>query len=243
MFASREQRVGAAGAVDVAFTDRFDGVSAPPLDALDLGRGSPDEVSANFALLAQCFGVAGFARMRQTHSAKAVLVSGPTAEGSSPECDGLVTTEPDVALCVRAADCVPVVLADTARGVVGVAHAGRLGVAAGIVDATVTCMRSAGAGRIEAWIGPHICGGCYEVPRQMRAEVAAVVPVAFACTTWGTPSLDLGAAVHAQLVGAGCEVTSRAVCTRESPSLYSYRRDGADAGRSAGLVVLRARGA
>jgi polyphenol oxidase len=66
-----------------------------------------------------------------------------------------------------------------------------------------------------------------------------VAPAAFACTTWGTPSVDIGAAVISQLAAAGCTVHDVAVCTRESADLYSNRRDGASAGRFGGIVVRR----
>ena len=150
-----------------------------------------------------------------------------------------MTSQAGVALCARVADCVPVVLADPDEGVVAVAHAGRQGLVAGVVGNTVDAMRRLGAADVEAWIGPHVCGGCYEVPAEMRADVAARAPSSYACTTWGAPSLDLGAAVAAQLAAAGCAVNDRSRCTRESDDLYSYRRDGARSGRAAGLVLLR----
>ena len=114
------------------------------------------------------------------------------------------------------------------------------GVTVGVVPATVEAMTTLGAERIEAWVGPHVCGGCYEVPPAMRDEVARIEPAAFSCTTWGTPSVDIGAAVVAQLVRAGCSpVDETAVCTRESEDFFSYRRQGPASGRQAGLVVLR----
>ena len=72
----------------------------------------------------------------------------------------------------------------------------------------------------------------------MRAEVSALVPETFAETSWGTPALDIGAGVRAQLERAGVEVVDVGGCTREESSLHSYRRDGADAGRFAGLVWM-----
>ena len=98
-------------------------------------------------------------------------------------------------------------------------------------------MREHGASEIDAWIGPHVCGSCYEVPEQMRAEVSAVVPEAFAETSWGTPALDIGAGVRAQLTREGVEVVDVAGCTLEDRGLHSYRRDGAAAGRFAGPGV------
>ena len=45
----------------------------------------------------------------------------------------------------------------------------------GIVPATVATMRDLGATELVAWVGPHICGGCYEVPAPMRDDVASSV--------------------------------------------------------------------
>lgn len=155
------------------------------------------------------------------------------------EADGLVTDLPGIALLVRVADCLPVLLADPARGVVGAAHAGRNGLVLGVVPATVARMRDLGAEELVAWVGPHICGRCYEVPEDMRAEVAAAVPEAHAETSWGTPAVDVGAGVRAQLAAAGVEVVDAARCTREEQDLWSHRRDGAAAGRLGGLVWVR----
>lgn len=240
MFRSRDTSTVGAAVVDVAFTDRHGGVSSEPFETLDLSRSRPGrdgEVAANLALVADAFGVVGFATMRQVHGAGVELVDAPGQVAR--ECDGLVTTTPGVALCVRVGDCVPVVVADVARGVVAVCHAGRPGLVAGVVPATVGAMRARGAATIQAWVGPHVCGGCYEVPPEMRAEVSAAVPAAYACTTWGTPSVDIGAGVRAQLEAAGCAVHDRSACTKESDDLYSYRRDRDRSGRLAGLVVLR----
>lgn len=230
--------------VDVAFTDRSGGTSTGERASLDLGASSLPEASqgANWQRLAEAFGVRTVVAMRQVHGAEVVQVQ--AGDSSSPRCDGLVTSTVGLALAVRAADCVPVVLADVDAGVVGVAHAGREGIAAGVLPAAARALRSAGASRIEAWVGPHICGGCYEVPAEMRRRVSAGTPAAYCWTTWGTPSLDLGAAAGAQLVAAGCvPVDHPALCTREDESLFSYRRQGPGSGRLAGLVVLREAGA
>jgi YfiH family protein len=218
-------------------------VSERPFDTLDLRGKDPqrrEEFEANFEIVAEAFAVAGFATMHQVHGCDVAIVGSAPRRGVVS--DGLVTASSEVALCVRVADCVPVVLADADEGVLGVAHAGRPGVADGVVTSTVDAMRALGAGQIHAWVGPHVCGGCYEVPFEMRADVAHSAPAAFACTTWGTPSLDLGAAVTAQLEQRGCTVSDVSSCTKESRDFYSYRRDGEQAGRFAGLVVLRGSG-
>ena len=78
------------------------------------------------------------------------------------------------------------------------------------------------------------------MPADLQDDVARDVPTARATTSWGTPSLDLGAGVRAQLEAAGARVHDVARCTRESSDLYSYRRDAAGSGRLAGLVRIRA---
>ncbi|MGY0536740.1 peptidoglycan editing factor PgeF [Nocardioides sp. YJ-D4] len=229
-----------AGLVDLAFTDRYGGVSLAPYAELNLavnGSDSPEAKAENHRLLLADFaGGAPYADLYQVHGNTVV-----DAEcGTRPEADGIVTTERDLVLLVRTADCVPVLFADEAAGVIGAAHAGRKGMAAGVVPETIARMRALGATRISAWVGPHVCGKCYEVPAEMQEEIAAVEPAARATTSWGTPSLDVGAGVLAQLAREGVETVDAGRCTRESDDLYSYRRDGA--GMSLGALI-RLRGA
>jgi polyphenol oxidase len=157
-----------------------------------------------------------------------------------PEADASFTDVPGLGLGVLVADCAPVLVADPHARIVGVAHAGREGMAAGVVTELLSAMSAAGAdpARMHAVIGPHICGGCYEVPAEMRDRVAGKVPEAGCVTRKGTPGVDVGAGVEAQLARAGVgTVTSDPRCTAETPSLYSYRRDGRT-GRLAGLIWL-----
>ncbi|RYP83335.1 peptidoglycan editing factor PgeF [Nocardioides guangzhouensis] len=229
------------GPVDLAFTDRHGGVSAVPWDSLNLaleGADDPDATAANVRRVVEDFAPdATLADMRQVHGAHVHVVDDPA--GPRPDADGLVTARSDVVLLVRVADCVPVLLADPVARVVGASHAGRPGLAAGVVPATVAVMREHGATEITAWVGPHVCGGCYEVPAALQDEVAALVPESRATTTWGTPALDIGAGVRAQLVAAGVTVVDVSRCTRESTDLYSHRRDAVGAGRFGGLVRIR----
>jgi YfiH family protein len=226
------------GPVDLAFTDRYDGVSAAPFDSLNLALVGDDDVESrrrNVELLLADFAPgAELADMEQVHGTHVALAGGPRER-----CDAVVTDQPDVVLMVRVADCVPVLLADPAAGVVGAAHAGRNGVRDGVITACVNRMRALGATDISAWVGPHVCGSCYEVPLELQQEVVAVEPATLAQTSWGTPSLDLGAGARAQLARSGVAVVDVARCTLESGDLYSHRRDGASAGRLAGLVRRR----
>ncbi|MBC7551200.1 MAG: laccase domain-containing protein [Cellulomonas sp.] len=226
------------GPVELAFTDRHGGVSAAPFDSLNLalGGGDPEESrAANVRLLLEDFAphdVLG--DLDQVHGNRVV-----TASGSSRSCaDAIVTVETGVVLMIRVADCVPVLLADPDAGVVGAVHSGRPGLAARVVPAAVSRMRELGAQEVTAWIGPHVCGACYEVPAGMQAEVGALEPASVATTSWGTPSLDLGAGVRAQLEREGVTVVDVSCCTRESPDPFSHRRDGGAAGRLAGVIRL-----
>lgn len=213
--------------MEVAFTDA----------TLDLGVAN-DRLETALDALGAATGTA-FALTRQVHGDVVVEAEGATVPGADlPEADGQVTASRGVGLMVRVADCVPVVLADGDAGVVGVAHAGRKGAVLDVTTRAIERMRQLGATRIHAWVGPHVCGSCYEVPEPLQAEVEAALPGTAAQTSWGTPSLDIGAAVRRQLTAAGVDHTDVAGCTMETSTLHSYRRDGADAGRFAGLVWL-----
>ena len=242
MFAYRDSH----DAVEVAFTDRHGGTSRGPYASLNLATGRGDDqadgVEANLALVTAAFTKGGdgvVARMRQVHGADVAVVDEATPPADPPAVDALVTARPGVVLLVRVADCVPVLLADPDAGVVGAAHSGRPGLAAGVVPRTVEAMRALGATRLRAWVGPHVCGRCYEVPEQLRADVCAVVPEAWAETSWGTPALDIGAGVRAQLRALDIDPVVTGQCTMEDESLYSYRRQGRESGRLGGLVWVR----
>ncbi|HEY2508081.1 MAG TPA: peptidoglycan editing factor PgeF [Streptosporangiaceae bacterium] len=230
--------------IRVAVSSRAGGVSGPPYDFLNLGAGVGDDraaVAANRERLAAACDLPGtsLAWMRQVHGTNVCYIPAGSAGPDEPA-DAMYTDVPGLALCVLVADCVPVLVADPGAGLVGAAHAGREGMAAGVVPALVSALTSAGAepARMRAHIGPGICGACYEVPADMRARVATVVPAAGCTTRAGTPGLDIAAGVGAQLLDAGIgTVTADGRCTRESGELYSYRRDGTT-GRFAGLVWL-----
>lgn len=231
-----------------AFTDRWGGVSAAPYEELNLGGAvgdDPDAVRANRAAAARSLGIDPdqVVWMNQVHGKDVAVVDGPWGDAPVPSVDGVVTARRGLALAVLTADCTPVLLADPVAGVAAAAHAGRPGTVAGIVPATVAAMTALGAEpeRIVARTGPAVCGRCYEVPEQMRADVAEVEPAAWSETSWGTPAVDVTAAVHAQLAALG--VTDRrasGICTLESRDHYSYRRDRTT-GRLAGYVWLESR--
>lgn len=216
------------------------GVAFTDVQAGSMSTSVPVDSSAvhNRAAVSAALGLdSGFQFMSQVHGNQVQTV---VAAQSQPEADGLVSARQPLAVLV--ADCLPVLLlgdtlddAEDRAGVAAAVHAGRRGVAANIMEPAVAAMREAGAKQIEAWIGPAICGKCYEVPEQLRAEVSALVPETFAQTSWGTPSLDLRAGATAQLSRLGVQVTQVDRCTREETSLFSHRR-GSPVGRFAGLI-------
>jgi len=242
--------------VHVLFTERPGGVSVGPFRELNLSDGvgdDPQAVTANRDRVLKAIGQGPrrLAWMRQVHGAEVVCIAAGSSDrpraagpgcGESPRADAMVTDSPLVALGALGADCAAVLIADPAARLVGAAHAGRPGLAAGVVPALVAAMAKAGArpDRMHAAIGPSICGRCYEVPAWMRDEVAALVPEAWCITTRGTPGIDLRAGVRSQLAGAGVgmdRIADDPRCTAESAELFSYRRDGTT-GRCAGLIWI-----
>jgi polyphenol oxidase len=239
--------------VRILFTERSGGLSTGRFATLNLSRrvgDDPSAVAGNRGLVLRATepGPQRLAWMRQVHGTDVVRIAdlspergGPQQEtAASPQADAAFTGSAAVALAALAADCAPVLVADPVARLAGAAHAGRPGMAAGVVGELITAMVLAGAepDRMHAIIGPSICGQCYEVPEHMRDEVAAAVPGSACVTRRGTPGIDLRAGLRGQLTGLGVvRIADDLRCTAESPELFSYRRDG-DTGRFAGLIWL-----
>lgn len=237
MFSWRADDLG----VTRAFTSRLGGVSTGPYAGLNLGGHVGDDplaVEENRRRLAVALGVARerLVLMDQCHGAEVAVVSGRPER--APSVDALVTTEPDLALVSLVADCTPVLLADLHGPAIAAVHAGRPGMMKGVVQQAVSTMRELGAVRLEATVGPSVCGRCYEVPEPMRAEAVQAWPETCAVTWTGTPAIDVAAGVVAQLTRLGVGVTWVPGCARERDDLYSHRRDGVT-GRFAGVIVRR----
>jgi YfiH family protein len=214
--------------VSVAFTDSGAGNLA-----LHVGDDGPSVMRRREELEAAA-GIAPrrFQYMNQVHGNHVAVME---SDGAAPTADAMVSRS--LPLAVMVADCIPLVLVGdgSAGPVLGVVHAGRPGLASGVIPAALDQMRTAGATDIRAWLGPSICGRCYEVPAELRVDVAAVVPSAWSTTSWGTPALDLPAGAVSQLESEGVLVEYRGPCTLETDALYSYRRDR-QSGRFAGLA-------
>lgn len=225
-------------------TTRAGGASAPPYDSFNLGDHVGDDpvaVAANRKRLAVELGLdeRRVVWMEQVHGRTVTVVDGPVDEPAEVT-DALVTAEPGLAVVALVADCVPVLLGDPEAGVVAAVHAGRVGARIGVLPAALDAMCALGAqlGRVEALLGPSICGECYELPQHMVADVEAHLPGSAATSRKGTPSLDLRAGLWHQLADAGVgKVGVDPRCTAEDNTLFSYRREGTT-GRLAAITWI-----
>lgn len=180
--------------------------------------------------------------LNQDHGSAVVVVARPGGAAGSVA-DAVVTACLGAPLAVHTADCAPVLLwasgGPDGTGVVGAAHAGWRGLAAGILDRVVTAMVELGAGTPRAAIGPCISPAAYEFgATDLEALATSVGPEVVSVTSDGRPALDLAAGVVAVLARAGvaCD-TANAACTATNLGLYSHR-ERSDAGRQASLIWI-----
>jgi YfiH family protein len=227
-------------------TTRAGGASTAPYDSFNLGGhvgDEPSSVAVNRKRLASELGLGEdrLAWMEQVHGRMATIVDG-SETAPAEATDALVTAEPGLALVVLVADCVPILLSEPEAGVVAAVHAGRVGARVGVVPAAIEAMVSLGArlDRVEALLGPAICGACYEVPAAMAQDVEAHLPGSAGKSRKGTPSIDLRAGLWRQLADLGVgKIGTDPRCTAEDKTLFSYRRDGTT-GRIAGITWVEA---
>ena len=189
-------------------------------------------------------------RVTQVHGRAVLVVRGgqSTATPNGAEADAIVSTDPGWAIAVSVADCVPVLIADSASRVVAAVHAGWRGTAANVAGATVEAIAALGIppGDLSAAIGPSIGPCCYQVDAPVRAAFVAAQPGAEAWFTADGPArwrLDLWRANADQLAAAGVPshaIDTARLCTFDRPDLFhSFRRDGAEAGRMVAGIRLR----
>ena len=179
--------------------------------------------------------------LRQVHGTGVVDAAGAAGE---PEADASFTRATGVVCAVKAAYCMPVLLADDAGSVIGAAHAGWRGLAAGVIEATIDAMRAPGTTLI-AWLGPAIGPGAYEVGEEVRAAFLARDAQAAAAFIRNRPGhwlLDLYAVARQRLAARGVtRIHGGHYCTYSEPDRFpSYRRDGTRE-RIAAFVWLESR--
>jgi YfiH family protein len=241
-------------------TTRRGGVSPAPYDdaqgggGLNLGVHVDDDaalVARNRAILRAVL-PAEPVWLSQVHGT--IVVDAATAADAAagvPVADASFARMPGFVCAIQTADCLPVLFADVAGRVVGAAHAGWRGLAAGVLEDTVEAMRTAGAGEVTAWMGPAIGPRQFEVGQEVvDAFVARSADAAAAFT----PRAAVGAAhagggkYLADIYVLARQALARAGVTRvscgdrctvtERESFYSYRRDRVT-GRQASLIWIK----
>ena len=225
--------------VQAFFTTRNGGGGNDVRAPFDLG--TPASASADPAaraiiaenrLYAQTFLPPSPVWLDQVHGAEVVIVNDHASRARDdrwPRADAAVTRAVDVALAVRVADCLPVLFSDRAGSVVGAAHAGWRGLAAGVLENAVAAMGCAPA-NVVAWLGPAIGAAAFEVGDDVRDAFVGSDAVAAAAFVRGRPGkwhADLDALARQRLAHAGVgAVTGGGVCTASDPArFFSFRRD------------------
>lgn len=232
-------------------TTRRGGVSTGPYESFNVGRRAgddPEAVIENLARLAQYLpGPVHW--VRQVHGAHVVVPGEDILDmAEEPPADAQVTTARGRVLAVLAADCLPVLLTDEHATVLGVAHAGWRGLAAGVLENTLEAMRQLRpeARGWRAWVGPGIGPSAFEVGDDVWDAFCGhdANATVFFQERVGVPGkwlADLPGLAGYRLRQAGVAAPELSgLCTYSDPArFYSYRRDGAS-GRMAMVAWLGA---
>ncbi len=180
--------------------------------------------------------------LNQVHGSQ--VVQAGLASGL-PEADASFSTTPYAVCLVQTADCLPVVFCDTAGRVVAAAHAGWRGLAEGILEETLFCMRQAGAMEILAWMGPAIGPERFEVGEDvLEAFVAGDEYFAkyfrHQPDEQGKYLADIYAlARHILEKQDVSRVSGGNFCTvSDAARFYSYRRDGVTGRMATGIWLV-----
>jgi YfiH family protein len=211
-------------------TTRAGGISSAPYDSLNLGDhvgDAPLAVQRNRMQLNSLL-PSEPVWLNQVHG---TTVANADRASCLPQADACIARHRAAVCAVMTADCLPVLLCDTQGSVVGVAHAGWKGLAAGVIEATVKSMDVAPE-TVMAWLGPAISRDAFEVGDEVRAAFVAVQPQAasaFVAGKSGKWFADLYALARLRLNALGItRVFGGGSCTfGERERYYSYRRDGA----------------
>ena len=239
----RAQWQAPAGVQAFTTTRRGAGVSQPPFDAFNLGDHVGDDpvaVTANRSALRRERDLPDEPLwLRQVHGTR-VIDADAVAADEMPEADAAITRRPDRVLAILTADCLPVVFAAGDGSVIGAAHAGWRGLAAGVLEATVAAMRH-DPRHLVAWIGPGIRQPAFEVGTEVRDALVAGDKLAFAAfkpsARAGHFLCDLAMLARLRLIKLGLgRIADCGLCTFAAPQqFFSHRRD-APTGRMATVV-------
>jgi polyphenol oxidase len=232
--------------VRAVFTLRTGGVSAGPRASLNVGahvQDDPGAVAENRRRIATAFDLpAEPAWLTQVHGA-AVCRLEPRTHPTLPA-DAVVTTEVGRVCVIQVADCLPVLFAARDGSVVGAAHAGWRGLAAGVIENTIATL-GVDPAELLAWIGPGIGQAHFEVGAEVRDALVEAAPTngaglaaaAFRLNARGRWQCDLVALTRQRLAAAGLtRIHGGNWCTfADAERFFSHRRDGRS-GRMAALI-------
>lgn len=210
-------------------TTRLGGVSAAPYDSLNLGdhvSDAPRAVARNRQLLSALM-PSEPVWLQQVHG---TVVADADNAGCVVRADACVARQRGSVCAVMTADCLPVLLCDEAGTVVGSAHAGWKGLAAGVIEETVRAMGVA-PHRLQAWLGPAISRRAFEVGAEVRDIFVAhdvQAGAAFIPGVGGKWMADIYLLARQRLRSLGVSrIYGGELCTYGDPSrFFSYRRDG-----------------
>lgn len=173
--------------------------------------------------------------MDQVHSDRIVFAE-DLNPGEIPEADAIISRNENNLLCIRTADCVPVLAWAEDTPLIAAIHAGWRGLALNIVEKCILAMRSLGGKDIRASIGPAIGKCCYVV----KADVVEALHVEPETNGEGSLVVDLWQVAASGLERAGVGKSSiniKGLCTScETERFFSYRRQGATAGRNISAI-------
>ncbi len=161
----------------------------------------------------------------------------PFAKERLDGCDGLVTDQKNVIIGVNTADCLPIVLIDSHKEIIGIAHAGWRGILGDIIENTVSAMHRLGSSSVDISysIGPSICAGCFEV----GLDVATLFPeeVVSYPVNGRKPHVDLQRYAEIKLTDMGIAgnhdiFRAQSLCSRHNNRrFFSARASGIKSGR------------
>lgn len=237
--------------VQHAIFTRMGGLSSPPFDGLNVGHlvGDEDEaVEANHRIVYETLNLdAGeVVTARQVHGSS-VAVVGPKDRGRIfPTTDGLVTGSVGVALMLRFADCLPILLYDPQKRVIGLGHAGWRGTVGLLAQRLAETMREefgCHLAQVRAALGPAIGPCCYAVGEEVKEAMRGVLPPSSKAVVERAEGLylDLWEANRWQLMELGVEeIEVGQICTAcNTAEFFSHRAEGGRTGRFAVVMLLR----
>ncbi len=172
--------------------------------------------------------------LTQTHSNRCIIVENDITR----QADAMITRDPNTVLAIMTADCLPILLCSRTGAEIAAIHAGWRGLLNGIIENTVQQLQSPRPS-ILAWIGPSICGQCFEVNANVRNQFLAKYPHATAVFTAKNSKWLFNFVALAEIIlKMLCinEVYLSNACTFEDNlNFFSYRRQ-AQTGRMASLI-------